>query len=349
MKKPHGLSVRRRGFEKGRNSRLHDREFQFGAGDDFSVDGTGGDGLADVAAHFGDFGIDEKGVSGDDRLAEFDVVGAEEVTDFSLVVRKAHDEDGGGLCHGLELEDAWHDGVSGEVALEEFLVHGEVFNGGALHLIGEAGHAINEEERISMGKNTMDVLRSENRFGFGELERWNHRAHLSVFFFDTLGGFGVWAMAGLDGDDMAAEFFPGKHEVSDDVEGFVAGEFVLKAHGLFGHNFFAADDDGIFEGAAFDETFVEEGFNILVESKGSSWCDFFLVGLRIHHRREVLNEAAVFSDVGHGDAEFFIRNDSDEGTVPGFEMDGFANFPDLAGNGLFFEAGFFNELNVGAG
>ena len=62
-----------------------------------------------------------------------------------------------------------------------------------------------------------------------------------------------------------------------------------------------------------------------------------------------MHEAAVFSDVGDGDAEFFVGDDGDEGAVAGFEVDGLADFPDLAGDGLFLEAGFFNQFDVGAG
>ena len=123
-------------------SGVDDGEFEFGAGDDLAVDGAGGDGGADGAAEAEDLGVDEEGVAGDDGLAEFDFVGAEEVADFPLIIRKAHDEDGGGLGHGLELEDAGHDGVSGEVALEEFLIHGEVLDGGALHFGREADDAV---------------------------------------------------------------------------------------------------------------------------------------------------------------------------------------------------------------
>lgn len=78
-------------------------------------------------------GVDKEGVSGDDGFAKFDLIGAKEVADFPLVIRHTHDEDGGRLGHGFELKDAWHDRVSGEMALKEFLIHCEVFNRGTFH------------------------------------------------------------------------------------------------------------------------------------------------------------------------------------------------------------------------
>ncbi len=125
-------------------SGVDDGELEFSTRDDLAIDAARGDGGADGAAEGEDLGVDEERVARNHGLAEFNFIGAEEVADFSRVVRHAHDEDGGGLGHGLELEDAGHDGVSGEVSLEEVLVHGEIFDGGALHLGGEAGDAINQ-------------------------------------------------------------------------------------------------------------------------------------------------------------------------------------------------------------
>jgi len=90
--------------------------------------------LADVAAHFGDFGVDDESIAGGDLATEFDFVCAEEEADFSSVIGETHDENGSSLSHGFELKDAGHDGMAGEVATEEVLVHGNVLDSGALHV-----------------------------------------------------------------------------------------------------------------------------------------------------------------------------------------------------------------------
>lgn len=324
-------------------------ELEFGAGDDFTVDRAGGGGLSDGPAEVVDLGVDEEGVSRDDGLAEFDFVGAEEVANFSLVVRHAHDEDRGGLGHCFQLKNTGHDGVSGEVALEEFLVHGEVLDCGAFHLRGEAGDAVDEEEGVTVGKNSEDVLDVENGLGFGKLDRRHHGAHGGIVFLKGLGGFGVGTVAGLDGDDVAVEFAAGKHEIADEVECFVAGEFVVEAHGLLGHDFVSADDDGVFERASFDQALVEEGLDVFVEGEGAGGGDFLFVNLRGDDGGEVLHEAPVFTDVGDRDPELFVGDNGDEASVSGFEMDRLANFPNFTGNGLFLETGFINKLDEGGG
>ena len=252
------------------------------------------------------------------------------------------------MGHRLELEDAGHDGMSGEVALKELLVHGEVLDGGALHFGRKAGDAIDEEERISVGKDFEDVLDVENSLGFGEFEGWDHGPHGGIVFAQGFGGFGVGSVAGFDCDDVAIKFAPGEHEVADEVEGFVAGELIVEAHGLFGHDLLATDDDGVFERAAFDEALVEEGLDVFVEGEGAGGGNFFFVELGGHDGGEVLYKAAVFSDVGDGDTELLIGDDGDEGAVAGFEVDGLADFPDFTRDGLLFETGFFNEFDVGA-
>ena len=136
------------------------------------------------------------------------------------------------MGHRLELEDTGYDGVAGEVALEELLVHGEVLDGGALHLGGEVGDAINEEEGVTVGEDLEDVLDVEDGFGFGELERRHHGAHGGVVFPEGLGGFGIRSVTGFDGDDVAVELSAAEHEVADEIEGFVTGELVVEAHGL---------------------------------------------------------------------------------------------------------------------
>ena len=194
-----------------------------------------------------DLGVDEEGVSGDDGLAEFDFVSAEEVADFPLVIRHAHDEDRGGLGHRFQLQNAGHNGMSGEVTLEEFLVHGEILDCGALHLRGEAGDPVDQEEWVAVGQDLEDVLDVENGLRFGKFHWRNHGAHGGIVFLKSFGGFGVRSVSGFYRNDVAIEFATGKHEVADEVECFVAGELIVKAHGLLGHDFVSAHDDGIFE------------------------------------------------------------------------------------------------------
>ena len=199
-----------------------------------------------------------------------------------------------------------------------------------------------------MGKDFEDLGDVENRFGFGKFDGGYHGAHGGVVFAKCFGRFGVRAVAGFDGYDVAGEFSPGEHEVADEVEGFVAGEFVVEAHGLLGHDLLASDDDGVLKRASFDEAFIQKGLDVFVKGEGAGGGDFGFVDFGGDDGGEVLHEAAVFADVGDGDAELLVGDDGDEGAIAGFEMDGLADFPDFSRGGLFFEAGFFDEFDVGA-
>ena len=63
-----------------------------------------------------------------------------------------------GLRHGFNHQHAGHDGVAGEMPLEERLVEGDILDGnqtlGALKL----HHAIDEKKGIAMGKEVQNLL-----------------------------------------------------------------------------------------------------------------------------------------------------------------------------------------------
>src|SRR6266850_8480785 len=65
-------------------------------------------------------------VAGDDDAPEADGIEAHQVDDLARVERStAERQERAGLGHGLELQDAGHHGVAGEMSLEELLVGGE--------------------------------------------------------------------------------------------------------------------------------------------------------------------------------------------------------------------------------
>src|SRR6478752_5505877 len=132
------------------SSSIHQRELEFGFGDDLAVDEAAAAGLADGAAHLDDLGLDEQGVARQDGAAPFDAVRAHEVTDFTGILRLAAHEDGGDLGHRLKLQHAGHDRVAGEVAGEIRLVDGDVFHSGALAVTEAVDDAVHHQERIAV-------------------------------------------------------------------------------------------------------------------------------------------------------------------------------------------------------
>ncbi len=104
-----------------------------------------------------------------------------------------------------------------------------------------------------------------------------------------------------------------------------------------------------FERAAFDEAFVEQRLHILVVNEGAGGCDLGLVDFRCDLGGEILGEAPLGTDVGHGDAEGFAGDDGDDGAVSHFLVDRLADFPDFARGVLGGDAGLFDQLDEGAG
>ena len=99
---------------------IKQREFEIGFGDDLTVDEATAGGLTDVATYFGGGGFGDESVARHDGFAPFDIIGGEEVANFSEVLRFAKHEDGGNLSHTFELENAGHDGMVREVTLEKW-------------------------------------------------------------------------------------------------------------------------------------------------------------------------------------------------------------------------------------
>lgn len=334
----------------GGGSAFEEAEHEFAFGGGLAVDGAAAAGDADVAFHLEDFCFDEEHVAGDDGAAEFDIVGAHEVADFALIFGFSEHEDAGDLGHGFDLEDARHDWVAWEVALEERFVDGDGFDAGAFVFAFEADDAVDHEEGVAVGEDAHDLVDVEDGFSEGDGDRArDHAEHASVFGLEAAGHFCVRAVAGFDGDDVAHDAAAEEHEVADDVEDFVADEFVREAERFLGHDAVVADDDGVFETAALDEAFFEEPFDVLVEDEGACGGDFLFVDGGGDLGGEVLRVAAVWADLGAGDAEFAVWDDGDETTAGGFDVDGFADFVDRAESVLFLDAGGFDALDVGGG
>lgn len=325
---------------------IHHCEAEFAGGNDFAIHKAATIGLADASAHFDHFGFDEERVSGEDWLAELYFVGGHEVADFSLVVGESHDENGGRLGHRFELQDTGHDGVSGEVSLEEGFVERDVLDRGAFRILGEVDDAVDEEEGVAVGEDFQDVLDVEDGLSFRELDFGNEGGHAGILLLDHGGHLCVGPVTWGDGDDVAGDAFSAEEEIANEVECLVSGKLVGVAHGFLGEDLFAADDDRVFERAAFDESFVEEGFDVLVECEGSGGSDFLFVGLCIDLTGEILREASVWSEVGDGDAESAGGDDGDVGALAVVEVDRFTDFPGFTGLVLRFEASLFDEFDV---
>src|ERR1700694_1427845 len=100
-------------------------------------------------------------------------------------------------------------------------------------------------------------------------------------------------MARFDRNDMAANPLSEKREVADNIDDFVAHEFVGKPQWLLAQDRFAAHDDRVLEAAAFNEVFFHERLDVFVVNKRPGWRDLPLVNGGGDFRGKKLCELAV--------------------------------------------------------
>ena len=291
--------------------------------------------------------MDEEGVTRENGFAEFHFVRTHEVTNFSGVLGVKHHEDAGDLGHGFDLQHAGHDGVVGEVALEEGFVDGDRFDAGALGVALEGDDAVDHEERIPVGEDLHDLRGGEDALADREPGRRDHGHHFGVFLGNGHGELGVGSVAGAHGDDMAEQRASDQGEVADDIEDLVTDEFVRKTERLFAQHGVVADDNGIFEAAAADEAFLHERLDVFVVDEGAGGGDVVFVNLRGDFEAEVLRVVAVRTSLGAGDAELGVGQDDQNGAVLGLDGDGFADLAVAARGILFDDTGFFDQRDVG--
>ena len=138
-----------------------------GVADEFAVDGDAAGHLDGAAAPVQDGDFDAELVAGGDGAAEAGVFNAGEDHELGVAVGDLGEEkSAAGLGDGFDHEDAGHDGVAGEVALEELLVDGDVLDGDdalvGLHL----DDAVDEEEGVAVRQEGHD-FEDVHRLGRG--------------------------------------------------------------------------------------------------------------------------------------------------------------------------------------
>src|SRR6266571_4490212 len=108
-------------------------------------------------AHLQDLDLKPDLVSRGDRTPELGAVDPREVHELRLPVRhSAQQEDGPHLGHRLDDQDARHDRVAGEVALEERLVEGDVLDADHALPLLDLQDPIDQEERVAVREDLQD-------------------------------------------------------------------------------------------------------------------------------------------------------------------------------------------------
>src|SRR6266513_1554440 len=76
-----------------------------------------------IAARFGQFRVNEKGVAWKNGFAKFHVVRAHEITDPARALRQLHQQNACDLSHRFDLQDAGHHRVAWKASSEKRFVY----------------------------------------------------------------------------------------------------------------------------------------------------------------------------------------------------------------------------------
>ena len=94
------------------------------------------------------------------------MIDAHEIRHFALrFFNRIEQKEAAGLRHGLNDQDARHDGMAGEMAREEGLVDGHVLERYHAFPRFHPDYPVDKQKGISMGEDAQDVLDFEDRFG----------------------------------------------------------------------------------------------------------------------------------------------------------------------------------------
>ena len=183
----------------------------------------------------------------------------------------------------------------------------------------------------------------------GDVQVRHHGEHVAVLLGDLACELGIGPMTRAHSDDVAEDSFAGKHEVAHEIEDLVTHELVIETQRLLGKQGFPSDDDGGLERATFDQALLKQWGDVLVVNKGARRGDFLFVDFGRDLSRVILGVTALGSDIGAGDAEFFVRHDVEDGAIPRFLVNRLAHHEDFPCFLLLLKARFFDQLDVREG
>ena len=116
-------------------------------------------------------------------------------------------------------------------------------------------------------------------------------AHLRT---DPAHQFAIGGVAGLDRNQMCRAQRPAQQrQVADDIEHFVPHEFVRIAQRFVGQDGIVANDDGVFQAAAFDQAVLDQELDLLEKAKCAGVGDIAFPGLRRKLEAEKLGKSAL--------------------------------------------------------
>src|SRR5882724_1683047 len=180
------------------------------------------------------------------------------------------------------------------MSLKERLVNRDRFDADTFGLALEADNPVDHQKRETMWQNLHYLVGVEPTFPTRNGARNGKSAPARLFAGQRAGQVGVDSMTGFYCYHVASNTPPDQCKISDNIENFVAHEFVCETQWLLAQNRLAADHNRVFEAAALDQIFFHERLNIFVENKGSRRGDLALENCRRDFRRQILREPIIW-------------------------------------------------------
>src|SRR3954467_11265093 len=137
-------------------------------------------------------------------------------------------------------------------------------------------------------------------------------------------------MPGFYGDDMAADALTEQSQVTDDIENFMAHEFVGETQRLFAQDRFAAHDDGILQTSPLNQILLHQRLDILVIDKGPRRRDFGFENCGGNFSGEELAETILRAGLRARNAKLRIRQKDQDRAGLGLNVHWLADFEKAA-------------------
>ena len=114
--------------------------------------------LAHAADDLLDDSLGDHLVAGEDRRAETDMIHTGEQRDEASVFFRILERYAADLRHGFTDESARHDGMSREMSLEKWFIHGDGFHADRIVHRDQLGDLVDQEHRVAMRQDFHDFF-----------------------------------------------------------------------------------------------------------------------------------------------------------------------------------------------
>ena len=227
--------------------------------------------------------FDAELVSRDDVLPEAHAVEGEEHRDARLLVGLAHEKRARELRHRLDLQDARHDRLAREVALEEGLVDRDVLDAHRPLVSVHLDDAVDEQHRVAVGEDLGDFADVEER----RVALRPRRARRGARLLDPAHEPRVRAVARTDGDHFRPQRSAQQREVADQVENLVAHVLVRPPQPVVDGPV-GSDDERVAGRPAASQPLLLQGFGFALEAERARGGDLARERFLVDRERELL-------------------------------------------------------------